>query len=106
MNGWSARPAASLAPPHGKVLLACRVSGQKIRVSADGNGGASLGVWYSPRFTGAPERVFPNAAPPGPPTTCGSRTWIFSDDVRTSTPTTRTCGWGTCGRGSPRWRRS
>lgn len=83
--------AASAPPPKGKVLLACQVSGQKIRVSADGNGGASLGVWYSPRFTGAPERVFPKAAPPGPPTSCGSRTWVFSDDVRTYTVSELPC---------------
>lgn len=83
--------AAALPPPNGKVLLACQVSGQKIRVSADGNGGASLGVWYSPRFTGAPERVFPKAAPPGPPTACGSRTWVFSDDVRTYTVSELPC---------------
>ncbi len=83
--------AASLPPPKGKVLLACQVSGQKIRVSADGTGGASLGVWYSPRFTGAPEREFAKAAPPGPPTTCGSRTWIFSDAVRTYTVSELPC---------------
>lgn len=83
--------AASMPPPKGKVLLACQVSGQKIRVSADGNGGASLGVWYSPRFTGAPEREFAKAAPPGPPTACGSRTWVFSDDVRTYTVSELPC---------------
>ena len=83
--------AARLPPPKGKVLLACQVSGQKIRVSADGTGGASLGVWYSPRFTGAPEREFAKAAPPGPATTCGSRTWVFSDNVRTYTVSELPC---------------
>jgi hypothetical protein len=73
----------SLLPPAGKVLLACSVSGQRVRVSADGKGGASLGVWYSPRLTGQPERVFPQAQPPGAPTTCGSRTWTFTDGTRT-----------------------
>ena len=75
--------AERLLPPQGKVLLACVVSGQRIRVSADGRGGASLGVWYAPRFTGAPEREFPRAEPPGPPTECGSRTWTFTDGTRT-----------------------
>ncbi len=83
--------AAKQPPPKGKVLLACQVSGQKIRVAADGRGGASLGVWYSPRFTGAPEREFLKAAPPGPPTACGSRTWVFSDDVRTYTVSELPC---------------
>jgi len=76
---------SGLLPPRGKVLLACGVSGQKLRVSADGSGGASLSVWYSPRFTGDPERVFPRAEAPGPPTECGSRTWVFSDGSRTYT---------------------
>ncbi len=76
---------SGLLPPKGKVLLACAVSGQKIRVSADGAGGASLSVWYAPTLTGAPGREFPKADPPGPPTTCGSRTWVFKDDVRTYT---------------------
>ena len=77
--------AASRVPLQGRVFLACVVSGQKIRVSADGAGGASLSVWYSPNFTGAPGREFPKAEPPGPPTTCGSRTWVFKDDTRTYT---------------------
>ena len=77
--------AASLPPPAGKVLLACAVSGQKVRVSADGSGSASLSVWYAPTFTGAPAREFAHAEPPGPPTTCGSRTWVFKDGVRTYT---------------------
>ena len=83
--------AAKLPPPTGKVLLACQVSGQRIRVSADGSGGASLGVWYSPRFTGAPERAFAKAAPLGPPTACGSRSWVFADDVRTYTVSELPC---------------
>lgn len=74
---------AGLVPPKGKVLLGCVASGQRLRVSADGNGGASLGVWYAPRITGAPEREFPRAEPPGPPSACGSRTWTFSDGTRT-----------------------
>jgi len=77
--------AASLPPPAGMVLLACAVSGQKIRVSADGSGGASLGVWYAPNFSGTPAREFVRAEPPGPPTACGSRTWVFKDEVRTYT---------------------
>ncbi|MEQ1729442.1 MAG: hypothetical protein ABL982_13785, partial [Vicinamibacterales bacterium] len=44
-----------------------------------------------PRFTGAPERQFAKAAPPGPPTACGSRTWVFSDDVRTYTVSELPC---------------
>ena len=80
-----------LLPPKGKVLLACSVSGQRLRVSADGNGGASLGVWYSPRFTGAPEREFPRAEPPGPPSECGSRTWMFTDGTRTYTVSELPC---------------
>lgn len=77
--------AATATPPKGKVFLACGVSGQKIRVSADGAGGASLSVWYAPNLTGAPAREFPKAEPPGPPSTCGSRTWVFKDEVRTYT---------------------
>ena len=80
-----------LLPPRGKVLLACTVSGQRLRVSADGSGGASLGVWYAPRFTGAPEREFPHADPPGPPSECGSRTWMFTDGSRTYTVSELPC---------------
>jgi len=80
-----------LLPPKGKVLLACVVSGQRIRVSADGAGGASLGVWYSPRFTGAPEREFARAEPPVPPSECGSRTWMFTDGTRTYTVSELPC---------------
>ncbi|MEQ1909463.1 MAG: hypothetical protein ABMA15_11605 [Vicinamibacterales bacterium] len=80
-----------LLPPKGKVLLACSASGQRLRVSADGSGGASLGVWYSPRFTGAPEREFPRAEPPGPPSECGSRTWTFTDGTRTYTVSELPC---------------
>ncbi|MGC4080915.1 MAG: hypothetical protein QM736_02035 [Vicinamibacterales bacterium] len=83
--------AASQPPPKGKVLLACVVSGQKLRVSADGSGGASLSVWYAPNFTGAPGREFAHAAPPGPPTTCGSRTWVFEDGTRTYTVSELPC---------------
>ncbi|MFN8065738.1 MAG: hypothetical protein U0P82_13160 [Vicinamibacterales bacterium] len=71
--------------PKGKVLLACVVAGQKIRVAADGAGGASLSVWYAPDFSGAPGREFPRAEPAEPPASCGSRTWVFKDDVRTYT---------------------
>lgn len=77
--------ASTATPPKGKVFLACGVSGQKIRVSADGAGGASLSVWYAPNLTGAPAREFPRAEPPGPPSSCGSRTWVFTDEVRTYT---------------------
>lgn len=77
--------ASAATPPRGKVFLACAVSGQKIRVSADGVGGASLSVWYAPNLTGAPAREFAKAEPPGPPSSCGSRTWVFKDDVRTYT---------------------
>ena len=80
-----------LLPPKGKVLLACTVSGQRIRVAADGNGGASLGVWYSPRFTGPPEREFPRAELPGAPSQCGSRTWTFTDGTRTYTVSELPC---------------
>ena len=83
--------AERLLPPSGKVLLACTVSGQRIRVSADGSGGASLGVWYAPRFTGAPERQFPRAEPAGPPSECGSRTWMFTDGTRTYTVSELPC---------------
>lgn len=77
--------AATATPPKGRVFLACAVSGQKIRVSADGAGGASLSVWYAPTLTGAPAREFPKAEPAGAPNACGSRTWVFKDDVRTYT---------------------
>ena len=77
--------AASVPPPAGKVLLACVVSGQKVRVSANGSGGSSLSVWYAPDFTGTPAREFARAEPSGPPTACGSRTWVFKDAVRTYT---------------------
>ena len=80
-----------LLPPQGKVLLACSVSGQRLRVSADGRGGASLGVWYSPRFTGGPEREFARAEPSGPLSECGSRTWTFTDGARTYTVSELPC---------------
>lgn len=80
-----------LLPPKGKVLLMCGVSGQRIRVSADGSGGASLSVWYAPRFTGAPEREFPRAEPAGPPSECSSRTWTFKDGTRTYTVSELPC---------------
>jgi hypothetical protein len=83
--------ADGLVPPRGKVLLGCTVSGQRIRVSADGQGGASLGVWYAPKFDGAPARSFPRAEPAGPPTVCGSRTWIFADGTRTYTVSELPC---------------
>ena len=82
---------STLVPPKGKVFLACGVSGQKVRVAADGAGGAALSVWYAPNLTGAPGRVFPKAEPPGPPSSCGSRTWVFKDDVRTYTITELPC---------------
>jgi hypothetical protein len=74
-----------LVPPRGKVLLACFVSGQRIRVSADGQGGASLSVWRdSRRFTTAPPDLeFPKANPPGSPSGCASRSWAFDDGART-----------------------
>lgn len=73
-----------LQPPRGKVLLECLVSGQRVRVSADGNGGASLSVWRSPGLRGTPDLEFPRAEPAGgPPNQCGSRSWTFADGTRT-----------------------
>jgi hypothetical protein len=73
-----------LQPPRGKVLLECLVSGQRVRVSSDGQGGASLSVWRSPGLRGTPDLEFPRAEPAaGPPSQCGSRTWTFADGTRT-----------------------
>ncbi len=82
-----------LVPPQGKVLLACFVSGQRVRVSADGQGGASLSVWRdSRRFASAPPDLeFPRANPPGPPSGCASRTWTFDDGARTYTVSDLPC---------------
>jgi len=88
VNGQTA---GALVPPKGKVLLACIVSGQRIRVSADGSGGASLSVWLAPRFSGVPERQFPQAGPAGAPSECGSRTWMFTDGARTYTVSELPC---------------
>lgn len=72
-----------LQPPRGKVLLECLVSGQRIRVSADGPGGASLSVWRSQGLRGTPDLEFPRAEPAaGPASQCGSRSWTFADGSR------------------------
>jgi hypothetical protein len=88
VNGQSA---AGLIPPQGKVLLACIVSGQRVRVSADGRGGASLSVWLSPRFNGPPEREFPKAESIVEASECSSRTWTFADGTRTYTVSELPC---------------
>jgi hypothetical protein len=74
-----------LIPPKGKVLLACFVSGQRIRVSADGQAGASLSVWRDARQfrTTPPDLEFPHATAPGAPSGCASRQWTFDDGART-----------------------
>jgi hypothetical protein len=74
--------AVALVPPAGKVLLGCVVSGQRIRVSADGQGSASLSVWRSARTGGAPDVAFPRAAA-GSTAECGARSWTFTDGART-----------------------
>lgn len=79
-----ASDSTGLQPPRGKVLLECLVSGQRIRVSSDGEGGASLSVWRSPGLRGTPDLEFPRAEPvAGPPSQCGSRSWTFADGTRT-----------------------
>jgi hypothetical protein len=83
----------SLVPPKGKVLLACFVSGQRVRVSADGQGGASLSVWRDSRryMSAPPDLEFPRANPPGPASGCASRTWSFDDGTRTYTVSDLPC---------------
>jgi hypothetical protein len=75
---------AALQPPRGKVLLECLVSGQRVRVASDGEGGASLTVWRTPGLRGTPDLEFPRAEPvTTPPSECGSRAWTFADGTRT-----------------------
>jgi hypothetical protein len=74
----------SLRPPKGKVLLACVVSGQRIRVSADGNGGAEFRMWRMPRRSGPPDLEMLHAERSAiAPSQCGSRSWTFTDGTRT-----------------------
>lgn len=75
---------STLVPPRDKQFMLCGVAGQKIRVAADGAGGAMLQVWYSPNLTGAPGREFPKAASIET-LTCSSRVWTFKDAERTYT---------------------
>ena len=58
------------------------LSGQKIRIAADGRGGSSLSVWLPGRISGEPDRFFPS----GTMTTaaeCSARSWTFTDPART-----------------------
>ena len=75
---------STLLPPKGKQFMLCGVAGQKIRVAADGAGGAMLEVWYSPNLTGPAAREFPKASSINT-LVCNSRVWTFKDTERTYT---------------------
>jgi len=75
---------STLMPPRGKQFMLCGVAGQKIRVAADGAGGAMLEVWYAPNLTGPAAREFPRATTIST-LACSSRVWTFKDSERTYT---------------------
>ena len=71
---------AAPKPPKGKVLLACRVGGQAVRVTADGNGSAGFRLWRGASTSGSPLVDVANPAPaPGAAPGCESRAWVFTD---------------------------
>lgn len=71
---------AALKPPRGKVLLACRVGGQALRVTADGNGSAGFRLWRGAATTEAPTVDVARPSPvPGLAPGCEARGWIFTD---------------------------
>ncbi len=71
---------AALKPPKGKMLLACRVGGQSLRVTADGNGSAGFRLWRGASTAETPVVDVARPAPvPGVAPGCESRAWIFTD---------------------------
>lgn len=73
-------PNLALRPPRGRLLLACGVGGQWIRISADGNGGAYMRLWAGNRGTEPPIAEYPS----GTRTlrgseVCGAPVWSFSN---------------------------
>ena len=72
---------ADLRPPKGRPLLVCTAAGQRIQVSADGNGGAEFRLWRSTRASGPPAVEVLRETPPEPGSAreCGSRVWSFRD---------------------------
>lgn len=68
-----------LKPPQGKVLIACAVSGQAVRLSADGAGGAELRVWQTSSPTGEPAIVLRSGTPTAEAVNlCAWRAWSFA----------------------------
>jgi hypothetical protein len=67
-----------LQPPRGKVLIACRVSGQAVTVTADGSGGAELRMWRTESPSGPPAvEVLRGTPTPQATGQCAWRAWSF-----------------------------
>lgn len=76
----SSDPALALRPPRGKLLLACGVGGQWIRVSADGNGGAYMRLWSGNRGTEPPVAEYASGTRTLRGTeACGAPVWSFTN---------------------------
>jgi len=73
---------AAQKPPKGKVLLACRVGGQALRVTADGSGSADFRLWRGGSTSEPPMVTVAHPSPvPGLAPGCESRAWIFNDNA-------------------------
>lgn len=76
----SSDPNLALRPPRGRLLLACAVGGQWIRIAADGNGGAYMRLWAGNRGTEAPVAEYASGTRALRGTeACGAPVWSFSD---------------------------
>lgn len=68
-----------LRPPTGKVLIACRVSGQAVTVTSDGEGGAELRMWRTEQPAGPPAvEVLRGTPAPEAAGLCAWRAWSFA----------------------------
>jgi hypothetical protein len=68
-----------LRPPKGKVLIACRVSGQAVTVTSDGDGGAELRMWRTEQPAGPPAvEVLRGTPAPEAAGLCAWRAWSFA----------------------------
>lgn len=73
-------PNLGLRPPRGRLLLACGVGGQWIRISADGSGGAYMRLWVGNRGTEPPVAEYPSGTRTLRGTeACGAPIWSFTD---------------------------
>lgn len=68
-----------LKPPEGKVLIACRVFGRALTVTADGGGAAELRMWRSESASGPPALELRHGTPtPEATGVCAWRAWTFA----------------------------